>query len=1206
MSERASILPLFPGKLAEDVASLRRVRSRFSKATDQQLPKIISVLIPKLLSRLETYSEAIQRQDDMSDAEDNDAPMIDTAALAQIETAKQDIYGILSAALERIRGNPSMPTESLVAALLPFVGSVNSVVGTWSLAFLQISISRTTRESVGAHLLATLIQTLGKMDQSFRSAGPSKDDKEQSAKKSLESRWIRISWLIFDCIMIISGQRPLIDWGLEEFTPQSNIIEKCDSDESRLARDETNKILQSDGKEGCPSVQGMVSLFLDLIIFWPDQPANVVSPLSAAAVNRMNHRSKSLTSEELGMIHDIAPRMPQRQFGNRYPGLPLHFQRHVRTSIPAASWTEMTKLYLRYLKAACIKFAVSPTCQELFRGDTGVTALLLSLCAANYDSMHGRMAIQFLNLYRDVEKQPVPLSVATSVVILTLGEEMAREPIRKFKSRCHWGCWESLLGQLAKNEEVLRPPLPLDVASRAAQFLIDNPIEWSCGDGACIEFLLELCLKMCQQGDRDRKFLAIRIISGLYSDLPFQNDVSLGVLTAVMEVLQTVVDMGTSNLEEVRDTQRQGHLPLGVPAPFNHRNDLNRLLLSHRQLLNRKNMKRDDAMEARKEAYRLVPLLSAVAFEVQNDNPFQLPNLLLQCAVHEDSYLEHNVMKAIDAILSAFVQRMDEQGSSIIGSMQRSSMEHEATSLLPTLLEVVCSEDASIRGVGIEWIQKLLVKMDVEAALYLAAFLVNDEDIQISQMATKFVSSVKFPFHKVSRTCPSFEFQSMGEKEGIKKIQRKLIGRVNELSTALNMSFDASQKLLLHSGFVVSKAVDAFRRDQGLILGACGLQASRMDIIDVSVPSSVCRICYDDTMGSQLYSLHCGHGFCSSCWVHYLKEATTASKFGFLDTRCPQHECNVCLLRSDVQAISPELVPRWNELILRCFVERDPSNRCCPGPDCQTVVTFHALPDNGQMKVTCETCQTTFCFHCGETPHAPATCGDFAEWKKLKGSSRLWLKHHSKPCPGCDAPIEKNGGCNHVHCSLCQTDFCWICLALLNRHLEAHTCNRYDPVESAENDFERHALFTATRYEAHDHAEDFASEQLRSFHPEKLLEAFWFLDYEHAEIFRNGLETLIHARCFLKYSYVASLGLRHKPETLRSHESHHACLEMFTERLSQLLEMNLQRYYLEQGEKRLGNHFRRVAFYVASISSYQHRILQLRQPIGSSEDSTLH
>ncbi len=32
-----------------------------------------------------------------------------------------------------------------------------------------------------------------------------------------------------------------------------------------------------------------------------------------------------------------------------------------------------------------------------------------------------------------------------------------------------------------------------------------------------------------------------------------------------------------------------------------------------------------------------------------------------------------------------------------------------------------------------------------------------------------------------------------------------------------------------------------------------------------------------------------------------------------------------------------------------------------------------------------------------------------------------------KACPECSAPIEKNGGCNHMGCWQCGSYFCWQC-----------------------------------------------------------------------------------------------------------------------------------------------------------------------------------
>lgn len=188
-------------------------------------------------------------------------------------------------------------------------------------------------------------------------------------------------------------------------------------------------------------------------------------------------------------------------------------------------------------------------------------------------------------------------------------------------------------------------------------------------------------------------------------------------------------------------------------------------------------------------------------------------------------------------------------------------------------------------------------------------------------------------------------------------------------------------------------------------------------------------------------------------------------------------------------------------------------------------------------------------------------------------------------------PIEKNQGCNHMHCSHCSTDFCWLCLQILNGYLEPHTCNHYDATDSAEDDFERQALFTFARYEAHDTAAIFTANQYKRFDPNKYVATYWFLDEDQdIGIMENALKTLLAGREFLKNSYIAMLGLRKDKKRLKLHENHHGCLEMFTERLSQLTETNLHRLFTLHGYWGVRLHFQRLAFYTLSVTKYTERM----------------
>lgn len=82
-------------------------------------------------------------------------------------------------------------------------------------------------------------------------------------------------------------------------------------------------------------------------------------------------------------------------------------------------------------------------------------------------------------------------------------------------------------------------------------------------------------------------------------------------------------------------------------------------------------------------------------------------------------------------------------------------------------------------------------------------------------------------------------------------------------------------------------------------------------------------------------------------------------------------------------------------------------------------------------------CGGTMCFNCRKGAHRPLACEAAQRWEELAerqrggegGSSNPqnidWIMGHTKPCPNCKSAIEKNGGCNHMHCRTCGHHFDW-------------------------------------------------------------------------------------------------------------------------------------------------------------------------------------
>ncbi|XP_023818842.1 E3 ubiquitin-protein ligase parkin [Oryzias latipes] len=121
----------------------------------------------------------------------------------------------------------------------------------------------------------------------------------------------------------------------------------------------------------------------------------------------------------------------------------------------------------------------------------------------------------------------------------------------------------------------------------------------------------------------------------------------------------------------------------------------------------------------------------------------------------------------------------------------------------------------------------------------------------------------------------------------------------------------------------------------------------------------------------------------------------------------------------------------------------------CPAPGCGAGL----LPSDPCRRVECERqlgCGFVFCRECREAYHqgecracqAPPM-GDVEQgfvvdeeasrrgrWEQA--SQRL-IQEMTKPCPNCSVPVERNGGCMHMHCALCQADWCWLCGVPWNR-----------------------------------------------------------------------------------------------------------------------------------------------------------------------------
>ncbi|CCH60087.1 hypothetical protein TBLA_0C02810 [Henningerozyma blattae CBS 6284] len=194
----------------------------------------------------------------------------------------------------------------------------------------------------------------------------------------------------------------------------------------------------------------------------------------------------------------------------------------------------------------------------------------------------------------------------------------------------------------------------------------------------------------------------------------------------------------------------------------------------------------------------------------------------------------------------------------------------------------------------------------------------------------------------------------------------------------------------------------------------------------------LCPICYEEK-DCTTFKLECNHEFCTDCYQRYIKNKLSDGNI----ITCMS--CSLALKNNDIDIImgnndSSNIL--MNSSIKSFIQKNNKAFKWCPYTDCQCIIHFKDTLYLSEFKrlhcspfVTCKNSHK-FCFSCGFESHSPADCDITNAWvKKTRNESDYlnWVLSNTKECPKCNVNIEKNGGCNHMKCSSCKYEFCWIC-----------------------------------------------------------------------------------------------------------------------------------------------------------------------------------
>jgi len=206
-----------------------------------------------------------------------------------------------------------------------------------------------------------------------------------------------------------------------------------------------------------------------------------------------------------------------------------------------------------------------------------------------------------------------------------------------------------------------------------------------------------------------------------------------------------------------------------------------------------------------------------------------------------------------------------------------------------------------------------------------------------------------------------------------------------------------------------------------------------------------CLVCVVGKPLNEYFALSgCAHplSICKECTRRIL-EGEIDERGAHAGLSCPSLGCPVAIPEGEMPyLVSRRKFDEWNESKFRAVVAMEPGFVACTNPN---GCTAFQLVDDGETNnvVRCATCGWRTCFVHKSQMHLGLTCAQYDEWKAAfsdqdEVKTQSFIDSHARACPECASLAIKDGtmaedtekeDCNHMVCSICFAEWCWVCRA---------------------------------------------------------------------------------------------------------------------------------------------------------------------------------
>ena len=254
-------------------------------------------------------------------------------------------------------------------------------------------------------------------------------------------------------------------------------------------------------------------------------------------------------------------------------------------------------------------------------------------------------------------------------------------------------------------------------------------------------------------------------------------------------------------------------------------------------------------------------------------------------------------------------------------------------------------------------------------------------------------------------------------------IENDVLDEINKnVSSKEIESFDSNKEFSYKEKNFINKNKEDFYIIKHNNININKIKEDKIELKNEKLIKKECKICNEEFIVTDKNKVkNCGHSYCDGCWFDSLSIKIKENKLPSI--KCLDYNCKEKLddeFIINILGKDKDLIKRYKRYKLELLIINDPNKKLCPYPDCDS---YLELKNIKEKDVTCLN-NHKYCFICLKKPHGNLAC----DKKDIDKSMLEFAKNNFvKKCPNCGIITEKNNGCNHITCSKCGYQWCWLC-----------------------------------------------------------------------------------------------------------------------------------------------------------------------------------